>query len=233
MIRWPPGFFVSEHVCSLLRHKRMQNTGLQTRFFDATIVQYTHLTPVRDRPERVHTFKESEMNQRVIWMLSAALLSGASMTAIAAQHGMDMHPAHRSGAAHQRGHGAEAQLAKLESALKLEDAQRPAWNAFVKDIQELARAREKQHEGMREAMHSSKDTQAVGAIERMDAMSQRLQNHQAHLSQMKQATQTLLARLNPAQQSVFNAEWVNWMGREGRPQRGHSGHQDHRESRKG
>lgn len=173
------------------------------------------------------------MNQRMIWMLSAALLSGASMTATASEHGMHKHHEHRSSNKHNGGQGALLQLTKLEGALKLEDAQRPAWNVFAKDIQDLALAREKEHESMREAMKKSKDTQAMGAIERMEAMSQRLQTHQARLTQMKQATQSLMTQLNPTQQSVFNAEWVSLMRHDGRHHRGHGGHKDPRESRKG
>ncbi|WP_322991433.1 Spy/CpxP family protein refolding chaperone [Limnohabitans sp.] len=173
------------------------------------------------------------MNKRMIWMLSAALLSAASMTATASEHGMHKHHEYRSSNKHNGGQGAVVQLAKLEDALKLEDAQRPAWNVFAKDIKDLALAREKEHESMREAMKKFKDTQAVGAIERIEAMSQKLKIHQTRLTQMKQAAQGLMTQLNPTQQSVFNAEWVNLMGQDGRQQhRRHWGHKDPRESRK-
>ncbi len=173
------------------------------------------------------------MNKRMIWIVSAALLSVASMTAIASPHGMDKHPAHRSGHQHSSGQGAVAQLAKLEGALKLEEAQRPAWNAFVKDLQDGALARQKQRDDMREAMKKSKDTPAMGAIERMEAMGQRMQARQAHWAQMKQTTQTFLAQLSPAQQAVFNAQWDKVLGHKGRHHPGRSGHQDHHGSHKG
>jgi len=173
------------------------------------------------------------MNKRMIWILSAALFSGASMTALASQHAMDKQHPHHSGEHYKRGHGAVAELAKLEIALKLEDAQRPAWNVFSKDTQELALARAKRHEDMRVAKQPSKDGHAMGALEHMDAMTQRLQDHQAHVSRMKLATQNFLAQLSPAQQSVFNAEWVNMRGHQGRPHHGRAGQPEHRELRKG
>jgi hypothetical protein len=90
----------------------------------------------------VNPFKEPEMNKRMIWMLSAALLSGVSVAAIASNHGMERHEGQRSHGKNAGVKGTEAQLARLESALKLEDAQRPAWQAFAKDIQAVAQARE-------------------------------------------------------------------------------------------
>lgn len=159
------------------------------------------------------------MNKRWIWVLSAALLSGLSVSAIASNQGMERHGGHRSHGQHASGNGTQAQLAQLETALKLDDAQRPAWQAFGKDIQDIAQAREKQHEGMREAM--KKNPGNTGVIERMDAMAQMLLVRQANLATLKQATQTFMGQLKPEQLTVFNAQASRMLGagqghREGR-----------------
>jgi hypothetical protein len=155
------------------------------------------------------------MNKRLIWVLSAALLSGVSVAAIASNHSMDKR--HEHGSKNQRDgvKGAEAQLAKLELALKLDASQRPAWNAFAKDIKDLAQAREKQHEDMRATMKKAQDAKTMSATERMDAMGQMMQVQQAQLEKMKTATQTLMTQLSPAQQTVFNAEAGHWSARMG------------------
>jgi hypothetical protein len=158
----------------------------------------------------VNPFKEPEMNKRMIWILSAALLSGVSVAAIASNHGMERHEGQRSHGKNAGVKGTEAQLARLESALKLEDAQRPAWQAFAKDIQAVAQAREQQRQSMRQAMKEQQGK--AGATERLDAMGQMMQAQQAHLVTLKQATQTLMAQLKPAQQAVFNVEAAGLMG---------------------
>jgi hypothetical protein len=160
------------------------------------------------------------MNKRLIWVLSAALLSGVSVAAIASNHGMDKRHEHGSKSQRDGVKSAEAQLAKLELALKLEASQRPAWNAFANDMKSLAQAREKQREDMRAAMKKAQDAKAMSATERMDAMGQMMQVQQAQLEKMKIATQTLMTQLSPAQQTVFNAEAGHWST--------HLGHASHR-----
>ena len=162
------------------------------------------------------------MNKRWIWAVSAALLTGVSVAAIASNHGMERHEGQRSHGKHAGVKGTQAQLDRLESALKLEDAQRPAWNAFAKDIQGVAQAREKQHESMREAMQHKQGK--PGASERLDAMSQMMQAQQAQLATLKQATQTLMSQLKPAQQATFNAEASALMG--GKHESGQARHGD-------
>jgi hypothetical protein len=163
------------------------------------------------------------MNKRCIWVLSAALLGGLSLSAIAGNHGMERHGSHQSYGQHVGGQGTEAQLAQLETVLKLDDAQRPAWKAFSKDIQDIAQARKKQHEGMREAKKNPSNT---GVVERMDVMAQMLQVRQAHLATMKQATQTLMSQLKPEQQTVFNAQTSHLLGA------GHGHHEGRRGEKK-
>lgn len=209
---------------------RLQNAVPETFLLCPHAFQYTDLTFVRDRQERVHTFKEFEMKKQWIWILSAVLLSGASMTAMASHHGMDKHHEHRSLGQRSGGHHLEARLAKLERALKLEDAQRPAWNAFANDMKELSEVRAKQRSAMHDAMKKAKDDKTMGATERMEAMGQMMQVHQAQLAKMKQVTQTLLPQLNTAQQIVFNAEWSDALGHNGRQHHGHAGKRDHREA---
>lgn len=209
---------------------RLQNAVPETFLLCPYAFQYTDLTFVRDRQKRVHTFKEFEMKKQWIWILSAALLSGASMTAMASHHGMDKHHEHRSLGKRSVGQGVEARLAKLEGALKLEDAQRPAWNAFANDMKELSEARAKQRSAMHDAMKKAKDDKTMGATERMEAMGQMMQVHQAQLAKMKQVTQTLLPQLSTAQQIVFNAEWSDALGHNGRQHHGHAGKRDHREA---
>lgn len=198
---------------------RLQKAPSQTLLLASQPVQWIHLTPVRDRQERIHTFKEFEMKKQLIWVLSAVLLSGVSVAAVASGHGM------RDG-----NKGADVQLAKMELALKLEDAQRPAWNAFAKDIKDLAQAQEKQRTEQRKAMT---DNKAMGATERMDAKEKMMQAKQTQLAQMKQATQTLTAQLSPAQQTVFNAEWSDTFGHGGRKAHGRSSKKGQREGCKG
>lgn len=170
------------------------------------------------------------MKKQLIWILSAALLSGASMAAIASNHGMDKHQEHRSHGKRFGGQGVEANLAKLEGALKLEDAQRPAWNAFANDMKELSEARAKQRSAMHDAMKKAKDDKTMGATDRMEAMGQMMQVHQAQLTKMKQVTQTLLPQLSTVQQIVFNAEWSDALGHNGRQHHGHAGKRDQREA---
>jgi transposase-like protein len=164
------------------------------------------------------------MNKRLIWVLSAALLGGVSVAAIAANHGMDKHQAHRSQGQHNSVARAEARLAKLETALKLQDAQRPAWNAFVTDMKALAHAHEKQHNNMQKP---------TGAVEHMDAMGQMMQAKQADLAKMKAATQTLMAQLKPDQQAVLNTELSKMMQHGGRKGHDRGGKHGHREGGKG
>jgi hypothetical protein len=209
---------------------RLQNAVPEKFFWGPNAFQYTDLTFVRDRQERVHIFKEFEMKKQWIWILLAALLSGASMTAMASNHSMDKHHEHRSLGKRSGGQGVEAHLAKLEGALKLEDAQRPAWNTFANDMKELSEARAKQRSEMHDAMKKAKDDKTMGATERMEAMGQMMQVHQAQLTKMKQVTQTLLPQLNTAQQIVFNAEWSDALGHNGRQHHGHAGKRDHREA---
>ena len=208
---------------------RLQNAVPETFLLCPHAFQCTDLTFVRDRQERVHTFKEFEMKKQWIWILSAALLSGASMTAMASHHGMDKHHEHRSLGQRAGGHHLEARLAKLEGALKLEDAQRPAWNAFANDMKALSEARAKQRGAMHDAMKKAKEDKTMGATERMEAMGQMMQVQQAQLAKMKQITQTLLPQLNTAQQTVFNAEWSDALGHNGRQHHGHAGKRDQRE----
>lgn len=145
------------------------------------------------------------MKKQLIWVLSAVLLSGVSVTALASGHGM------RDGSK-----GADVHLAKMELALKLEDAQRPAWNAFSKYVKDMTQARQQQRKGMREAMKNSQQGKNMGATERMDAQAQMMQIRQTQLTQMKAATQTFTAQLSPAQLTVFNAEWSDTVGHGGR-----------------
>jgi Spy/CpxP family protein refolding chaperone len=87
----------------------------------------------------VNTFKETEMNKRMIWILSAALLSGVSVAAIASNHGMDKQ---HDGKYH------EARITQLEQSLKLQDKQLEAWNAYKKQMSEMAQTHEKNRDAM-------------------------------------------------------------------------------------
>jgi hypothetical protein len=170
------------------------------------------------------------MKKQLIWVLSAVLLGGSSIAAIASNHGMDKHAEHSSHGKRSGGQSVEAKLAKLEGALKLEDAQRPAWNAFANGMKELSEARAKQRGAMHDAMKKAKDDKTMGATERMEVMGQMMQGQQAQLAQMKQITQTLLPQLNKAQQIVFNAEWSDAFGHPGRQLHGHAGMREHRQA---
>lgn len=82
------------------------------------------------------------MNKRMIWVLSAALLSGVSVAAIASNHGMD------------KQHGSqyhEARITQLEQSLKLQDKQLEAWNAYKKQMTEMAQTQEKNRAAMQGA----------------------------------------------------------------------------------
>ncbi|CAN1550214.1 hypothetical protein MCEMIEM28_02184 [Burkholderiaceae bacterium] len=88
------------------------------------------------------------MNKRMIWVLSAALLSGVSVAAIASNHGMDKH---------HDGKYQEARIAQLEQSLKLQDKQLEAWNAYKKQMTEMAQSQEKNRaamQGARQALMS-------------------------------------------------------------------------------
>ncbi len=82
------------------------------------------------------------MNKRLIWVLSAALLSGVSVAAIASNHGMEKH---------QGGQRHEARMAQLEKSLQLKDNQREAWNAYQKQMNEMAQMHEKSRDSMQAA----------------------------------------------------------------------------------
>ncbi len=82
------------------------------------------------------------MNKRMIWVLSAALLSGVSVAAIAANHGMDK--------AHD-GKMHEARMNQLEQSLQLKDNQREAWNTYKKHMSDMAQTHEKNREAMQSA----------------------------------------------------------------------------------
>lgn len=88
------------------------------------------------------------MNKRMIWVLSAALLSGVSVAAIASNHGMDKH---------HDGKYQESRIAQLEQSLKLQDQQLEAWNAYKKQMTEMAQSQEKNRaamQGARQALMS-------------------------------------------------------------------------------
>jgi Spy/CpxP family protein refolding chaperone len=82
------------------------------------------------------------MNKRMIWILSAALLSGVSVAAIASNHGMDKH---------HDGKYQEARIAKIEQSLKLQDTQIEAWNTYKKQMSAMAQMQEKNRATMQEA----------------------------------------------------------------------------------
>jgi len=88
------------------------------------------------------------MNKRMIWILSAALLSGVSVAAIASNHGMEKQ---HDGKYH------EARITQLEQSLKLQDKQLEAWNAYKKQMNEMAQTHEKNRaamQGARQALMS-------------------------------------------------------------------------------
>jgi Spy/CpxP family protein refolding chaperone len=89
------------------------------------------------------------MNKRLIWVLSAALLSGVSVAAIASNHGMD-HQQHGH-AMHDSGKGHEARMAQLERSLQIKDTQRSAWDAYAKQMNEMAQSQQKNRESMQAA----------------------------------------------------------------------------------
>lgn len=91
------------------------------------------------------------MNKRTIWILSAALLSGVSLAAIASNHAMDKSHAHRSHGQHHSAKGHEAHLAELEKSLQLKDNQRSAWDAYAKTMNDMAQAHEKNRDAMQSA----------------------------------------------------------------------------------
>ena len=82
------------------------------------------------------------MNKRMIWILSAALLSGVSVAAIASNHGMDKH---------HDGKYQEARIAKIEQSLKLQDTQIEAWNTYKKQMIAMAQMQEKNRATMQDA----------------------------------------------------------------------------------
>ena len=82
------------------------------------------------------------MNKRMIWILSAALLSGVSVAAIASNHGMDKH---------HDGKYQEARIAKIEQSLKLQDTQIEAWNTYKKQMSAMAQMQEKNRATMQDA----------------------------------------------------------------------------------
>jgi hypothetical protein len=82
------------------------------------------------------------MNKRMIWILSAALLSGVSVAAIASNHGMDKH---------HDGKYQEARIAKIEQSLKLQDTQIETWNTYKKQMIAMAQMQEKNRATMQDA----------------------------------------------------------------------------------
>ena len=82
------------------------------------------------------------MNKRMIWILSAALLSGVSVAAIASNQGMDKH--------HDSKYQ-EARIAKIEQSLKLQDTQIEAWNTYKKQMIAMAQMQEKNRATMQDA----------------------------------------------------------------------------------
>lgn len=101
------------------------------------------------------------MNKRMIWVLSAALLSGVSVAAIASNHGMDKH---------HDGKYQEARIAQLEQSLKLQDKQLEAWNAYKKQMTEMAQAQEKNRaamQGARQALMSQLSPEQQQSFKKM------------------------------------------------------------------
>jgi hypothetical protein len=101
------------------------------------------------------------MNKGMIWILSAALLSGVSVAAIASNHGMDKH---------HDGKYAEARMTQLEQSLKLQGKQLEAWNTYKKQMTEMAQTHEKSRaamQGARQALMSQLSPEQQQSFKKM------------------------------------------------------------------
>ncbi len=111
---------------------------------------------------------------------------------------------------------AELRFARLELALALTDAQKPAWDSFKTAIGEQAGQM-----GPRLQRPATEDRPQT-AIERMQRMEEMSQLRQESLSATRAAVETFYATLSDAQKTVFDSEFAT-MGRDGHHGMGHKG----------
>jgi hypothetical protein len=106
----------------------------------------------------------------------------------------------------QRG---EVQAAKLELALALTPAQKPAWDDFKAALK--ARG-----ERMVEQMTARSDAERpTTVLDRMAKMEEMSKLRQAEMAEMRKAVEVFYAQLSDAQKTVFDAEFDRMGGRHG------------------
>lgn len=90
------------------------------------------------------------MKKQLIWVLSAVLLSGVSVAALASGHGMDRQE-QRSHVMKTDSKKHEAHIARMEKKLGIKESQRPAWDAYKKQTADLVVSQQKGKETMQAA----------------------------------------------------------------------------------
>lgn len=106
----------------------------------------------------------------------------------------------------QRG---EVQAAKLELALALTPAQKPAWNDFKAAMKDR---------GERMASHMmarNAEDRPVTVLDRMAKMEEMSKLRQTEMAEMRKAVEVFYAQLTDAQKTVFDAEFDRMGGRHG------------------
>jgi hypothetical protein len=103
---------------------------------------------------------------------------------------------------------AELHMARLELALALTPAQKPAFETFKADMKARAERMASAMAGRRAA------DQPQTAIERMQRMEELSKLRQAEMAEARKAVETFYATLGDAQKTVFDAEFDK-MGRKG------------------
>ena len=92
----------------------------------------------------------------------------------------------------------DARLDKLKTELKLTSAQQGAWQRYASFVREQAKQRREQFEKMRE------QTPPARTPERLDRMSEHMQEHMKAMEAMKEETRRFYDGLSESQKATFD-----------------------------
>lgn len=114
---------------------------------------------------------------------------------------------------------ADLRFARLELALVLNDAQKPAWESFKASLTEQTAGM-----GPRMMQRQAAEDRPQTALERLERMEEMNTLREQHLSATRSAVETFYATLSDAQKTVFDSEFT-MMGQDGPRGMGHKGGQ--------
>ena len=149
------------------------------------------------------------MNRLIMGTLVAASFAAAPL-AMAQAENPAAAPQGQHAQRHQHGKHAfslpgervEARLAYLKTALKINDAQQPQWDAFANTVRKHAKEADERIKARQAQMAQRTQGQRPTAIERLERRQERLATASARLNEMLAVEKPLYAALSPEQQQI-------------------------------